>query len=157
MFISTLKFDTFSCFFFRMLSPETVTRARRSSLRLARDPICPEVSKQPFKTLLETSGGGRLNRGQTEADGAELNAATLRLITWNTKGGSLTVDLLFDWFGIICMINDNFLFLFAKQTNPNQSNRRSTVQWYFPLKYSLLIYTSNFRARFCNELVNFRV
>ncbi len=25
-----------------------------------------------------------------------------------------------------------FLFLFAKQTNPNQSNRRSTVQWYFP-------------------------
>ncbi len=25
------------------------------------------------------------------------------------------------------------LFLFAKQTNPNQSNRRSTVQWYFPL------------------------
>ncbi len=25
-----------------------------------------------------------------------------------------------------------FLFLFAQQTNPNQSNRRSTVQWYFP-------------------------
>ena len=32
----------------------------------------------------------------------------------------------------------NFLFLFAKQTNPNQSNGRSMVQWYFPLKYSLL-------------------
>jgi len=32
-----------------------------------------------------------------------------------------------------------FLFLFAKQTNPNQSNRRSTVQWYFPLKYSLVV------------------
>ena len=31
-----------------------------------------------------------------------------------------------------------FLFLFAKQTNPNQSNRRSTVQWYLALKYSLL-------------------
>ncbi len=29
------------------------------------------------------------------------------------------------------------LFLFAKQTNPNQSNRRSTVQWYFPLQYFL--------------------
>jgi len=29
--------------------------------------------------------------------------------------------------------NWNFLFLFAKQTNPNQSNRRSTVQWHFPL------------------------
>jgi len=25
-----------------------------------------------------------------------------------------------------------FLFLFAKQTNPNQSNRRSMVLWYFP-------------------------
>ncbi len=38
-----------------------------------------------------------------------------------------TADLLFDWFGIICMTTDIFLFLFAKQTNPNQSNR-STVQ-----------------------------
>ena len=26
-----------------------------------------------------------------------------------------TVDLLFDWFGISCMITDNFLFLFAKK------------------------------------------
>ncbi len=26
-----------------------------------------------------------------------------------------------------------FLFLFSKQTNPNQPNRRSMVQWYFPL------------------------
>jgi len=32
----------------------------------------------------------------------------------------------------------HFLFLFAKQTNPNQSNRRSMVQWYFPLQYSLV-------------------
>jgi hypothetical protein len=32
-------------------------------------------------------------------------------------------------------LHDNwqFSFLFAKQTNPNQSNRRSMVQWYFPL------------------------
>jgi hypothetical protein len=36
-----------------------------------------------------------------------------------------TVDLLFDWFGISCMIIDNF---FSKQNNPNQSNRRSMVQ-----------------------------
>jgi hypothetical protein len=34
--------------------------------------------------------------------------------------------------------NWQLLFLFAKQTNPNQSNRRSTVQWYFPLLYSLV-------------------
>ncbi len=30
-----------------------------------------------------------------------------------------------------------YLFLFVKQTNPNQSNRRSMVHWYFPLQYSL--------------------
>ncbi len=29
--------------------------------------------------------------------------------------------------------NWHFLFWFAKQTNPNRSNRRSTVQWYFPV------------------------
>jgi hypothetical protein len=29
--------------------------------------------------------------------------------------------------------NWKVLFLFAKQTNPNRSNRRSTVQWFFPL------------------------
>ncbi len=34
--------------------------------------------------------------------------------------------------------NWQFLFLFAKLTNPNQSNRRSMVQWYFPLQYSLV-------------------
>jgi hypothetical protein len=27
-------------------------------------------------------------------------------------------------------------YLFTKQTNPNQSNWRSTVQWYFPFEYS---------------------
>jgi hypothetical protein len=36
----------------------------------------------------------------------------------NTKGG-YTIDLLFDCF---------LLFLYAEQTNLNQSNRRSTVQ-----------------------------
>ncbi len=36
----------------------------------------------------------------------------------------LVWNLLYDYW--------QFLFLFAKQTNPNQSNRRSTVQWYFP-------------------------
>jgi hypothetical protein len=48
----------------------------------------------------------------------------------NTEGGKYhcTVDLLFDRFGISCTTTDKFLFLFAKQANPNQSNRRSTVQ-----------------------------
>ncbi len=34
--------------------------------------------------------------------------------------------------------NWQLLFLFAKQTNPNQSNRRSTIQWHLPLKDSLI-------------------
>jgi hypothetical protein len=34
--------------------------------------------------------------------------------------------------------NWQFLFLFAKQTNPNKSNRRSTVQWYCPLYCSVV-------------------
>jgi len=38
------------------------------------------------------------------------------------------------------MTTDNFLFLFAKQTNPNQSNRRSMVQWYFPLVFPASYY-----------------
>jgi hypothetical protein len=42
----------------------------------------------------------------------------------NTKGRSFTVPL------TSC--------LSAKYTNPNQSNRRSMVQWYFPLMYSLI-------------------
>ncbi len=33
-----------------------------------------------------------------------------------------------DWFGISCMTADNFCFLFAKQTNTNQSNTGG--QWY---------------------------
>ncbi len=31
--------------------------------------------------------------------------------------------------------NWQFLYLFAKQMNPNQSNRRSMVQWYLPLPW----------------------
>ncbi len=61
----------------------------------------------------------------------------------NTKGGSIIS--LYHWPPVLLIWNrlhDNwqFLFLFGKQTNPNQSNRsnpnqsnrRSTVQWYFP-------------------------
>jgi len=43
-----------------------------------------------------------------------------------------TVELLFDWFGISCMIAANFCLYLQNRLIPNQSNRRSTVQWYFP-------------------------
>ncbi len=43
-----------------------------------------------------------------------------------------TVDLLFDWFGIVCFANILQIVRFI-QLIPNQSNRRSTVQYYFPL------------------------
>jgi hypothetical protein len=31
------------------------------------------------------------------------------------------------WFGISCITTNNFVFSFAKQTNPNQSNWRSMI------------------------------
>ena len=51
----------------------------------------------------------------------------------NTKGGSVTVLLTSCLTSLESYENWNFLFLFAKQTNSNQSNRRSMVQWYFLL------------------------
>ncbi len=39
-----------------------------------------------------------------------------------------TIELLFDWFWSVCFANKN-----KNCQIPNQSNRRSTVQWYFPL------------------------
>ncbi len=50
------------------------------------------------------------------------------------KGESITVPLTSCLTDLESAVwNCNFLFLFAIQTNPNQSNRRSMVQWYFPL------------------------
>ncbi len=52
----------------------------------------------------------------------------------------LVWNQLFDWFGISCLTGLEsavwllWIFVFiCKQTNPSQSNRRSTTQWYFPL------------------------
>jgi hypothetical protein len=39
-----------------------------------------------------------------------------------------TVDLLFDWFGLVCFANKNKNISVVIQLIPNQSNRRSTVQ-----------------------------
>ena len=51
-----------------------------------------------------------------------------------------------------------FLVLFAKQTNPNQSNRRSAVQWYFPnLGYPPLVFpglAQHLRGRVRNGIYN---
>jgi hypothetical protein len=48
-----------------------------------------------------------------------------------------TTDLLFDWFGLVCFANKNKKLSVFIQLIPNQSNRRSMVQWYFTLYYSL--------------------
>ena len=42
-------------------------------------------------------------------------------------------DLLFEWFGFDQTYKSPSNSTQAKQLNPNQSNRRSVVQWYFPL------------------------
>jgi hypothetical protein len=38
------------------------------------------------------------------------------------------MDLLFDWFGLVCFTNKNKNCHFLIQQIPNQSNRRSMVQ-----------------------------
>jgi hypothetical protein len=48
----------------------------------------------------------------------------------NTKGESITVSLSLVWLVWNQLYgNWQFLFLFAEQTNPNQSNRRPMIQW----------------------------
>ena len=43
-------------------------------------------------------------------------------------------DLLFDWFGFDQTCKSQSNSTQAKQLNPNQSNRRSAIQWNFPLQ-----------------------
>ncbi len=47
-----------------------------------------------------------------------------------------------------------FLFLFAKQTIPNQSNRRSMVPWYFPFRIPLCLYDLFGLAEFYHTLLS---
>ncbi len=54
----------------------------------------------------------------------------------NDKSGNTKGEVsLYPWPPVWLIWNYNwkFLFLFAKQTNPNQFSRMSMVQWYFPL------------------------
>jgi hypothetical protein len=57
-----------------------------------------------------------------------------QLIQGILKGGKYhcTVDLLFDWFVLVCFANNKKILSAVIQLIPNQSNRRSTVQRYFP-------------------------
>jgi hypothetical protein len=52
--------------------------------------------------------------------------------SWNTKWGSITVLLTSCLTGLESGVWQ-FLFLFAKLTYLNRSNRRSTLHWYYPL------------------------
>jgi hypothetical protein len=54
-------------------------------------------------------------------------AATVYSTNEANKAG-LKQSIFLDVYGYLCDDNGQFLFLFAKQTNPNQSNRRSMVQ-----------------------------
>ncbi len=55
-------------------------------------------------------------------------------LSGNTKGGSITVLLTSCLTGLESAVWQLTIFVFIciKQTTPNQSNRRSMVQWYFP-------------------------
>jgi hypothetical protein len=50
------------------------------------------------------------------------------LVAGTTKGGSITVPLTSCLTGLESVVLQLNFFLFVKQTNPNQSNRRSMVQ-----------------------------
>jgi len=86
----------------------------------------------------------RVSFGQTDFNqktGCHKSKDNLEMMvsTGNTKGGSITVLLTSCLTGLETAVwHWQFLFLFSKQTYLNQSNRRSMVQWYFPLKYSLV-------------------
>jgi len=47
-------------------------------------------------------------------------------------GNHCTIDLLFDWFGLVRFANKKQRLSVVIQLIPNQSNRRSIVQWYSP-------------------------
>jgi hypothetical protein len=53
------------------------------------------------------------------------------VIPGNTEGGSITVQLTSCLIGLESAVWLLTIF-FAQQANPNQSNRRSMVQWYIP-------------------------
>jgi hypothetical protein len=59
-----------------------------------------------------------------------LSEMSVRVKPGNTKGGSITVRLTSCLTGLesTVLLLTICLYLFAKQTNPNQSNRRSMVQ-----------------------------
>jgi hypothetical protein len=66
----------------------------------------------------------------------------------NTKGGSITVPFTscLDWFGLVCFANIKQKLSVVIQLIPNQSNRKSMVQWCFP--YSLM---TQFQSSFLNK------
>ena len=72
----------------------------------------------------------------------------LKLWSENTNLPHCTADLQFDWLGFSwfdCVELDRDLQVWL---NPNQSNRRSAVQWYFPFQskwvFSAVIYLAWF-------------
>jgi hypothetical protein len=81
-------------------------------------------------------GHGSSDDGDHSGDNLQ-NLSTSAMAIRANKPSSLFLQLvpvcssnlfLFDWFGIICMTTDNCCFYLQNKTNPNQSNRRSTVQ-----------------------------
>jgi len=62
----------------------------------------------------------------SRGDVVDVMTSGLTLYPWNTKGGSITVPLTSGLTGFESAVWQ--LTIFAKQTIPNQSNRRSMVQ-----------------------------
>ncbi len=109
--------------------PPTLGRVRRSSacFRCRREVRIPDRRRKK-------SGGS----GPSPIGGTKLRCEGRKTANEVLRQGILKGEVsLYHWPPVWLVWNqlyDNwqFLFLFAKQANPNRSNRRSMVQWYFP-------------------------
>ena len=102
-----------------------------------------------FLSYLEKQDSFLLNGGADSEHCciSEVRAAKQRTLTYFV-GYHCTADLLFDWFGFDQTCKSLSNSTQAKQLNHNQSNRRSAIQWYFPLRSMRVFSGPSYTNRF---------
>jgi hypothetical protein len=87
----------------------------------------------------------------------KINKDYTQAISGNTKGGSITsVDLLFDWFGLVCFANNNkncqFSYRFQTcQTGGQQNSDTSPFSLLSPYLQHFIFFVTYERARLPQE------
>ena len=94
-----------------------------------------EFEQKELISNLQTAWFTQLDRTRSPCTDAGQRNATPENTHLLCKGKyHCTADLLFDQLGFLQTSKSVYSFNSTKQLNPNQSNRRSAVQWYFPLR-----------------------